>query len=128
MESRGPSFRERLLIEALTVLAADAETQVAWLIRHGVEPDEIALDFDHASWMAEPLVADGRLAPEALAALREIDVTLGGMSGRENAERWTAEALSTDEGWALARQLARRVLVAELGVWRRPLPEITVIR
>ncbi|MFF8812419.1 hypothetical protein [Streptomyces pactum] len=90
--------------------------------------DEIALDFDHAFRMAEVLVADGQLARGVLADLQEIDVTLSRMSGDENADRWTRDALCTDEGWALARRLARRVLVAELGEWQQPLPEISVIR
>ncbi|QWA25989.1 hypothetical protein KJK32_00350 [Streptomyces sp. JCM17656] len=115
-------------MESLTMLAADAQTQVAWLVKHGVMTDEIALDFDHALRMAEALVAEGQLAGEVTADLREIDVILGGMSDGENTDRWTSDALAADEGWAQARRLARRVLVAELGEWQQPLPDITVIR
>ncbi|QYX83632.1 hypothetical protein K1J60_44580 (plasmid) [Streptomyces akebiae] len=115
-------------MEALTVLAADAQTQVTWLVRHAVMTDEIALDFDHSFRMAETLVAEGQLARGVMADLQEIDVILSGMSGGENTDRWTRGALSTDEGWALARRLARQVLVAELGDWQQPLPEISVIR
>ncbi|GGW15422.1 hypothetical protein GCM10010264_63350 [Streptomyces globisporus] len=125
---KSPSFRRRLLIEALTVLAADAQKQVTWLVRHAVMTDEVALDFDHAFRMAEVLVAEGQLARGVMVDLQEIDVILSGMSGGENADRWTRDALSTDEGWALARRLARRVLVAELGEWQQPLPEISVLR
>ncbi|MEU2970202.1 hypothetical protein ABZ687_35195 [Streptomyces ardesiacus] len=128
MVSSDPSFRRRLLMEALTVLAADAQVQGSWLVRHAVMTDEIALDFDHAFRMAEALVAEGELARGVMADLREIDVVLSKMSGGGNADRWTRDALSTDEGWALARRLARRVLVAELGEWKQPLPEISVIR
>ncbi|GAA2390153.1 hypothetical protein GCM10010420_12310 [Streptomyces glaucosporus] len=128
MGTPGSSFRRRLLIESLTVLAADARTQTAWLDRHGVAADEIALDFDHAFRTAEVLVADGRIADGAVADLREIDAILSGMSGGENADRWTRAALATDAGWVRARRLARRVLVAEQGEWRQPLPEITVVR
>ena len=115
-------------MEALTVLAADAQTQVPWLVRHAVMTDEIALDFDHSFRMAETLVAEGQLARGVMADLQEIDVILSGMSGGENAAQWTRDALSTDEGWTLARRLARRVLVAELGDWQQPLPEISAIR
>jgi hypothetical protein len=117
-----------LLLQALTVLAADAQIQVTWLVRHAVMTDEIALDFDHAFRMAGSLVAEGHLAREVMADLEAIDVILSGMSGGENADRWTRDALSTDEGWALARRLARRVLVAELGQWQQPLPKVFVIR
>ncbi|MER8060925.1 MULTISPECIES: hypothetical protein [unclassified Streptomyces] len=40
------AFRRRLLTEALTVVAAPAPAQTAWLERHGVVADEIALDLD----------------------------------------------------------------------------------
>ncbi|MFE9401513.1 hypothetical protein ACFYNY_07040 [Streptomyces sp. NPDC006530] len=128
METPDPSFRRRLLIESLTMLAADSQTQVAWLNQHGVMTDEIALDFDHAFRMAEALVAEGQLTGEVTAGLQEIDVILGGMSDDGNTERWTRDVLSTDDGWARTRRLARRVLVAELGEWQQPLPKITVIR
>lgn len=121
-------FRRRLLLESLTVLAADAQTQVAWLAKHGVMADEIALDFDHAFGMAAALVEEGQLDRGALPDLREIDAVLGEMSGAENADRWTRDALSVDERWGRARRTARRVLVAELGEWQQPLPEISVIR
>ncbi|MET9352537.1 hypothetical protein ABZY14_05865 [Streptomyces sp. NPDC006617] len=128
MESPDISFRRRLLREALTVLAADAHIQVSWLVRHAVMADEIALDFDHAFRMAEDLATEGQLGRGVMADLRKIDVTLSRMSVGENADRWTRDALSTDEGWALARRLARRILVAELGEWQQPFPEISVIR
>ncbi|GGX45612.1 hypothetical protein [Streptomyces chryseus] len=53
MESPGPSSGRRLLIESLTVLAADAPAQVAWLDEHRVVADDIALDFEHALRMAD---------------------------------------------------------------------------
>lgn len=101
---------------------------VDWLDEHGVATDEIALDFDHAFRMAEALVEEGLLIGEVMTDLHEFDVVLSGMYDDENADRWTRGALSTDNGWAQARQLARRVLVAELGEWQQPLPVITVIR
>ncbi|MEU4094811.1 hypothetical protein [Streptomyces sp. NPDC026673] len=128
VESPDPLFRRRLLLESLTVLAADAQAQVAWLAKHDVVTDEIALDFDHAFRMAEALVEEGRLGRGVLPDLREIDAVLSEMSGAGNADRWMRDALSVDEGWIQARRLARRVLVAELGEWQQPLPEISVIR
>lgn len=128
MESPDPSFRRRLLIESLTVLAADAQTQVAWLARHDVVTDEIALDFYHAFGMAEVLVEEGQLDRGVLPDLREIDAVLSEMSGAEHAGWWTTDALCVDEGWSRARRVARRVLAAELGDWQQPLREISVIR
>ncbi|MEU3640963.1 hypothetical protein AB0H23_32660 [Streptomyces albogriseolus] len=63
-----------------------------------------------------------------MADMREIGRIRNGMSGGEKADRWTRQALSTDEGWALARRLARRILVVESGEWRKALPEPPVIR
>lgn len=123
-----PLLRRCLLFESLAVLAADAPCQVAWLYKQGVVTDEIALDFDHAFDMAEALVGEGQLSRGVLTHLREIEAVLDEMSGAENADRWTRDALSVDEGWRRARGLARRVLVAELREWQLPLPEITVIR
>ncbi|MEU1201642.1 hypothetical protein ABZ446_36260 [Streptomyces sp. NPDC005813] len=128
MESPDPSFGRRLLVESLTVLSADAQTQVAWLDKHGVMTDEIALDFDHAFRVAGALLSQGQLTGDVMAVLQEIDVVLSGMSDDGDADRWTRGALSSDEGWARARQLARRILVAEQGEWRQPLPAITVVR
>lgn len=128
MESPGPLFRRRLLLESLAVLAADAPSQVAWLAKHDVVTEEIALDFDHAFGMAEALVDEGQLGCGVLPDLREIDAVLSEMSGAENADLWTRGALSVDEGWSQTRRLARQVLVAELGEWQQPLPEISVIR
>ncbi|MGW2492695.1 hypothetical protein ACWCV9_36620 [Streptomyces sp. NPDC001606] len=117
-----------MLLESLAVLAADAPSQVAWLVKHDVVTDEIGLDFDHAFGMAEALVGEGQLGRGALPDLREIDAVLSEMSGAESAGRWTRDALSVDEGWSQARRLARRVLIAELGELQQPLPEISVIR
>lgn len=97
-------------------------------MQHGVVPDEIALDFDHAFSMAGRLVEEGHLTHQVLPDLREIDEIFGEMSGGEHAGRWTVDALSSDEGWIRARRLARQVLVAEVGGWDRPLPDIAVIR
>ncbi|MFF9094289.1 hypothetical protein ACF1AX_14340 [Streptomyces sp. NPDC014802] len=78
--------------------------------------------------MAEALADEGQLNRGVLPDLRQIDAVLDEMSGAESADRWAKDALSVDEGWHRARRLARQVLVAELGEWRLPLPEITVIR
>ncbi|KAB7833454.1 hypothetical protein [Streptomyces mobaraensis] len=123
MRSPASALHRRFLLDSLTILAADAPAQTAWLDRHGVPPDEIALTFDDAFRMTATLIADGHLGPDALPALREIDSALAGMSGAENADNWTKEALSTT-GWHRARRAARRILVAELGTWQRPLPHL----
>ncbi|MDH6554055.1 hypothetical protein M2160_008153 [Streptomyces sp. SAI-117] len=58
-ETPDASFHRRLLIESLTVLPADAQSQIAWLDRRGVVTDEIAPDFDHAFGIVEALGMQG---------------------------------------------------------------------
>ncbi|MEU4587749.1 hypothetical protein AB0F92_37805 [Kitasatospora aureofaciens] len=122
------SFRGRLLVEALTVLAADPSAQLTWMDGHGVLTDEVALDFDHAFRMAESLVEDGDLSREVLPDLRAIDAIFARMSGRENSDRWDRKALTVDPGWIEARERARQILIGILGEWCRPMPEIHVVR
>ncbi|MFI1442152.1 hypothetical protein [Streptomyces fructofermentans] len=128
MATIDPSFRQRLLVQSLTALAADPSVQVAWLKGHGVPTEEIALDFDNAFGVAKQLIEEGRLSPEALPDLRDIDKVFSEMSGERNASRWAEDALYGDEGWVKARKLARRILMAERGEWRAPLPDICIIR
>lgn len=128
MRNPDPSFRRCLLVQSLTVVAADPSAQLAWVDEHGVPTDEVALDFDHAFRMVESLVNDGEVGREVLPELRAIDAIFAGMSGRENSDRWSREALAVDPGWGEARELARRVLIDVLGEWRLPMPEIFVVR
>ncbi|MFI9604826.1 hypothetical protein ACIHCX_34160 [Streptomyces sp. NPDC052043] len=127
MENPDPAFRRRLLLEALIVLAAPAPAQTAWLEKHGVVTDEIALDFDHAFRMAERLVEEGLLSSGALPDLRMIDSIFDEMTRDESSDQWTTAALISDVGWAQARGLAQQVLAGE-GVETSVLPDICVIR
>ncbi|MFD0136557.1 hypothetical protein ACFYOF_13380 [Streptomyces sp. NPDC007148] len=126
MESPDPAWRRRLLIEALAVLAAPASAQTAWLEKHGVMTDEIALDFDHAFRMAERLVAEGLLSVRALPDLRMIDSIFDEMTHDESPDRWMTAALISDIGWGRARGLAQQVLARE-GVDISVLPDICVV-
>lgn len=109
------------------MLAAPAPAQTAWLEKHGVVTDEIALDFDHAFRMAERLVEEGLLSCGALPDLRMIDSIFDEMTRDEFPGRWTPAALINDAGWGQARGLAQRVLARE-GVDTSVLPDICVVR
>ncbi|MFJ4004096.1 hypothetical protein ACIPWL_11630 [Streptomyces sp. NPDC090023] len=114
--------RLRAVCSALLLVAASAEEQVAWVRRHRVGPDEIALTFDDA-WRSPK----GPLAVETLAGLRAIDAVFEQMSADRAVDHWSEVALAEDEGWSRARMLARKILDHE-GVAPGPLPEIHIIR
>ncbi|MEU5211534.1 hypothetical protein [Streptomyces sp. NPDC020742] len=111
-----------LLVDVLTVLAAAPAEQVAWMERHDVEADDLAIGFDHDYQLVPTMVAGEFLDPSAVPDLRAIDGVLDAMSGPENAARWTTDALATDPGWSRVRTLARQVLVCLNGDWRLPMP------
>ncbi|MET8453304.1 hypothetical protein [Streptomyces sp. NPDC005209] len=127
MQTSDPAWPRRLLVEALTVLAAPSSVQTAWLEKHGVAPDEIALDFDDGFRMAEHLVERGLLGPDALPDLRMIDSVFDEMTRDPSPGRWETAALISDTGWSRARAAARRVLVRE-GADAAALPDIRLVR
>jgi hypothetical protein len=101
-----PDYTEQMLREALERLAADAETQAAYLRKLGTWPslDELALELDDvaeasASW-ASPVLLD---------RIRVLTRTLDEMSGEENRTLWQPEALHGHE-WGQVRRLAADVL------------------
>lgn len=53
----------RQLLAAVALLAAPAPDQVAWLEKHAVPVDEIALNFDDSAVMARQLGNEGWLTP-----------------------------------------------------------------
>ncbi|MFD5448733.1 hypothetical protein ACWDTR_03270 [Streptomyces sp. NPDC003470] len=124
--SDDPRWR-RLTIEALTVLAADASDQLAWVGDDEVLTDDIAFDFDFATRAAEGLVAEGDVDPGILPDLQAIDLVLGGMNARDSAVPW-ADALVTDPGWDSIRSLARQVLRVMSDDEPKPLAKIRRLR
>ncbi|MGW6055485.1 hypothetical protein [Streptomyces sp. NPDC055189] len=115
--------RRSLLVVSLTVVAADASEQLAWVDRYWMSTDEIALDFEHAFRVASG-AADAELDREVLADLKAIDAIFDGMSGQDHADCWTGKAVASDPRWSEARDLARRALVVLVGDWRLPMPEL----
>ncbi|MEU6236736.1 hypothetical protein [Kitasatospora sp. NPDC047058] len=127
VETPEPSWHHRLLMEALAVVAAPARAQAAWLERHGVVTDEIALDFEHACRLAEGLVEAGLLSSDALPDLRAIDSIFEQMTIDKSSNRWAIAALAGDAGWIRARELAQQALARE-GADDSALPDIRVVR
>ncbi|MBR7835085.1 hypothetical protein KDL01_17555 [Actinospica durhamensis] len=119
----------RMLVESLTMLAADAPDQRAWSEEHRMPTDALALEFNDAFAMVDVFVEEGLfdLGPAVLADLKVIHGLFTTMRGRANAERWTLDALAHDPGWTAIRETARRVLGRIDGersaqAWKDPRP------
>ena len=97
-----------MLREALERLAADAETQAAYLRKRGTWPslDELALELDDVAEASEAW-ASPALRDRVRALSRQLDQ----MSGEQKARHWQPEALH-DAEWAEVRRLAAEALAA----------------
>ncbi|GGY16962.1 hypothetical protein [Streptomyces minutiscleroticus] len=126
MDSPDDGARRRsLLIASLTVVAADASAQMAWVDQYQMVTDEIALDFEHAFRCARGSSTD--LDQDVLAYLSAIDVIFDDMSGQGQADCWSSEAVAADLRWSEARTLARQALLALVGAWCLPIPKLRTI-
>lgn len=114
-EHRGASVAR--LWHAVQRLALEPAEQVAQFPVGVAVADELALDLEH--WL-EVCSAWGYLESGISRPLGAIDDLLGRMSGPDQKERWTLEALTTDPGWGEARTMAREVL--RLAGWPRGSP------
>jgi hypothetical protein len=98
------------LFDALSLLAADADRQIAALPAFVVVTDELALLYDDQVRLHR-MRAHGLPASE-WAAVEALDATLLGMSSVP--ALWNNDALAQASEWAKVRAEARRIL-AELG-------------
>ncbi|MFI8385973.1 hypothetical protein [Streptomyces sp. NPDC085540] len=112
---------ERWVAKLLGVLAADAPDQLAWAGEHGVKSAALAEDVDFVLHLSQGMQERGTLAPEALRDLRAISRLLAEADVLGRAGPW-AGSLTAEPAWNEVRTLARQVLVAREGDWRRPLP------
>ncbi len=106
-----------VLRDRVARLAADAQTQSDWLTdifspvfdeaASQTGNDELALDFSDS---LEFVLDNNWLSPSQADALRALDAYLETISGQENWEAWTREALFTDQRWIEVRKLAQAAL------------------
>ena len=101
----------RELRSALKALAAPGSQALASVPDGAIKADELALDYEnfvHAYL--------GNFRDEILQSQRDallaVDTMLQGMSGQENAELWTEEAVVSHPKWESVRYLAREALAA----------------
>ena len=99
----------RLLVESLINLAAEPEAQMRYL---GPVWDIAELAEDHVApagnawWMCD----EGLIKPRVRELTERIGASFDAMSGAENAERWSEQALANDPGWVEIRAMAREAL------------------
>lgn len=90
--------------------------QEAWLRSLGevvaMNVDELALEFSDRSVLAAQWVEAGWLPATVTAPVSALDAALERISGEQNAELWTVQALHESSEWAAIRQLAEAVLAA----------------
>ena len=97
------------LLEAARVASLPAEEQVQMFSPGLNVPYEIADDVGHwLQWTLEVSKID--LSAQQHNALSDLESKLHSMSGPENEELWTDEALHGDPHWVRVRTLASRVV------------------
>jgi hypothetical protein len=115
------------LRRALQQAALPAERQIERLKGFDV-PHEIADDvYNQTLWVLQ--CSDVTLTDEQRSSLAALDALTNGMSGEQNAELWTDDALRSRPEWDEVRREARKIL--ELFQW--PLedkddPGVVVVR
>jgi hypothetical protein len=94
------------LVEALKLLAAPYEDQIAALPSFVVVADELALEFDAAYSALEPSELPASVVP----ALGELDAELDRLSSASRVDAWSLDAVQHGADWAAIRERANRIL------------------
>jgi hypothetical protein len=110
--------KRRRLVEAVQLLAADANVQLSVFPDFAVKADEVVSTFGEVFAFVPELVDSGLLSAGALDQLRRLDAHIDGM-GRDGPSMWTESAVEQHSAWEELRRLARAAL-GELGESRRP--------
>jgi hypothetical protein len=99
----------RQLQQALDRLALPPEKQIAHIARLGVEPDELALEFDDMFRITSGMIKERRLPESLKASLDPIDALLQEMT-RSPEGKWSRDAVLNSEEWRELRELAQNSL------------------
>ena len=107
------AYQAITFVRSIAVLALPAAAQLRWLRAQAefeLPIDELALEFDDG-WVLLNNFLEGELIPRAaVPGLTRLDGLLSKMSGTDNANLWTAEALASRPEWDSVRDLALSVL------------------
>lgn len=116
--SAGARIREQIAA-ALAHLGDQPEQQVADLARSfdrselppDFNIDELALELHDVVGAADSAVTAGALSAEAAAAAQQVGDALRAMSGPNDPELWTVDALRHSAEWRRIRQMAATALM-----------------
>lgn len=98
------------LLKSVRRAALPAEEQIASFPNGVAIEDEIAIDFDsYCQWALEGYQAP-KLSNEQRTSLLALNTRLDEMSGQQNADLWTDDALRTRAEWEQVRSDARKIL------------------
>eukprot|EP00727_Mastigamoeba_balamuthi_P002454 m51a1_g12205 hypothetical protein (140) ;mRNA; r:2803-3396 len=99
-----------IVAQALYVLAATADQQLAVIPKGDHAAEEISLLFEDALLQAADV--KGAITPAQKDALNAVDTALDKMSRADKASMWTEKALRTEAAWADVRKLASAAVKA----------------
>ena len=102
----------KMLKESLTILAADAQTQMRYLENLGTPGcvDELALEYEDTAAAADMMFDRGEINREQLDSIVQLNEYIGGISGESNAHLWTSGALYESQEWQEVRRQAKASL------------------
>ncbi|MEU6383902.1 hypothetical protein ABZ847_10090 [Streptomyces bauhiniae] len=121
MNDLGDAHLRTWALRFMTLLAADAGDQLAWLGRQAVETGSVVEEVLLLCRTWERLVERGLGEPATLADARAVGRRLGEIGDTPHTGLW-ADELAVEPMWGEVRRLARQFLLTELGDWRQPLP------
>ncbi|MER6186601.1 hypothetical protein [Streptomyces sp. NPDC001652] len=106
----------------MTLVAADAQDQLAWLGERELETKSIVEEVELFCRVAEGLAERGVYEPQELRDLRVIGRHLGAIDAASRTGLWADALAAADPAWGEIRLLARQFLLTTLGDWRQPMP------
>ncbi|MBX7555307.1 hypothetical protein K1Y78_47260 [Streptomyces sp. tea 10] len=123
MNLLGDAHLRAWTLRFMALLAADPQTQLAWLGERELETESVVEEVELLCRISEGLAERGAFEPENLRDLQAIGRCLAEAEAEAvcRVPLW-ANALVTDPVWDAIRPLARQFLLTTLGDWRQPLP------
>lgn len=121
MNHLGDEHLRTWTLRFMTLLAADAQDQLAWVGGRELETGSVVEEVELLCRVSEGLAERGAFESADLIGLLALGRRLSEIDATHRTGAW-GNALATDPAWDDVRSLARRFLLTTLGDWRQPLP------